>query len=67
MKARVSEETTRGVVNTGKTRRQWPMRNLKEAVVESVAQTQVNLRKAVFVGEEARTTETQYPIRKRIK
>lgn len=41
--------------------------NLKEAVVKFVAQTKVNLRKAESVGEEAITTETQYPIRKRIK
>jgi hypothetical protein len=67
MKARVSEETTRGVVYTDKTCRQWPMRNLKEAGIESVAQTKANLRKAGSVGEEATTTETQYPIRKRIK
>lgn len=34
-----------------------PMRNLKEARVESAAQTQVNLRKAGSVGEEAETTK----------
>ena len=67
MKARVSEETTRGAVNTDKTCRQWPMRNLKEAGFKSAAQTKVNLRKAGSVGEEARTTKAQYPIRKRIK
>jgi hypothetical protein len=54
-------------VNTDKKCRQWPMRNLKKAGVESAAQTQVNLRKAGSVGEEAITTETHYPIRKRIK
>jgi hypothetical protein len=43
------------------------MRNLKEAGFKSAAQTQANLRKAGSVGEEARTTKTQYPIRKRIK
>lgn len=39
MKARVSKETKRGAVNTDKTCRQWPMRNLKEAGVESAVQT----------------------------
>jgi len=43
------------------------MRNLKEAGVESAAQTQMDLRKAGFVGEEANTAETQYPIRKFLK
>jgi hypothetical protein len=43
------------------------MRNLKEAGIKSVAQIQMNLRKAGSEGEEARTTKTQYPIRKRIK
>ena len=66
-KARVSKETTRGAVNTDKTCRQWPMRNLKEAGVKSATQMKVNLRKAGSVGEEATTTETRYPIRKRTK
>jgi len=44
-----------------------PMRNLKEAGVKFAAQMKVNPFKAGSVGEEARTTETRYPIRKRIK
>ena len=67
MKARVSKETIRGAGDPDKTCRQWPMRNLKEAGVESAAQTKANLRKAGSVGKEAITTKAQYPIRKRIK
>ena len=51
-------------MNADKTCRQWPMRNLKEAGVESATQMQMNLRKAGSEGEEAGTTKAQYPIRK---